>query len=42
MIVHSREYDGNVVTLSVSGPASLLGRMRRFRAQNSVQPSKRS
>jgi GTP-binding protein HflX len=42
MVVHSREYDGNVVTLSVSGPASLLGRMRRFRAQNSAQPSKRS
>ncbi len=36
MIVHSREYDGNVVQLSVSGPASLLGRMRRFRTQKSA------
>jgi GTP-binding protein HflX len=32
MVVHSREYEGNVVRLSVSGPASLVGRMRRFRA----------
>ncbi len=34
MIIHSREYEGNLVRLSVSGPASLVGRMRRFRAQN--------
>jgi len=34
MIVHSREYEGNLVRLTVSGPASLVGRMRRFRAQN--------
>ena len=33
MIVHSREYEGNLVRLSVSGPASLVGRMRRFRSQ---------
>jgi GTPase len=33
MIIHSREYEGNLVRLSVSGPASLVGRMRRFRAQ---------
>jgi GTP-binding protein HflX len=32
MVVHTREYEGNVVRLSVSGPASLVGRMRRFRA----------
>jgi GTP-binding protein HflX len=31
MIVHTRAYEGNVVRLSVSGPASLVGRMRRFR-----------
>jgi GTP-binding protein HflX len=31
MIVHKREYEGNMVRLSVSGPASLVGRMRRFR-----------
>ena len=33
MIVHTREYEGNVVRLSVSGPASLVGRMRRFRVR---------
>jgi GTP-binding protein HflX len=33
MIVHTREYEGNVVRLNVSGPASLVGRMRRFRAR---------
>ncbi len=32
MIVHSREYEGNLVRLTASGPASLVGRMRRFRA----------
>ncbi len=32
MVVQSREYEGNVVRLNVSGPASLVGRMRRFRA----------
>ncbi len=31
MIVQAREYEGNVVRLSVSGPASLVGRLRRFR-----------
>jgi GTP-binding protein HflX len=35
MIVHSREYEGNLVHLSVSGPASLVGRMRRFRQRDS-------
>ncbi len=33
MVVHTREYEGNIVRLSVSGPASLVGRMRRFRAR---------
>jgi GTP-binding protein HflX len=33
MIVHAREYEGNLVRLTVSSPASLVGRMRRFRAQ---------
>ncbi len=32
MVIHAREYEGNFVRLSVSGPASLVGRMRRFRA----------
>ncbi len=31
MVVHARAYEGNLVHLSVSGPASLVGRMRRFR-----------
>jgi GTP-binding protein HflX len=31
MTVHSREYEGNMVRLTVSGPSSLLGRLRRFR-----------
>ena len=32
-IVQAREYEGNLVRLTVSGPASLLGRLRRFRRQ---------
>ena len=31
MVVHSREYEGNVVRLTVSGPASLVGRLRQYR-----------
>jgi GTPase len=31
MIVNSRQYEGNLVRLNVSGPTSLIGRMRRFR-----------
>jgi GTP-binding protein HflX len=31
MIIHSRSYEGNLVQLSVSGPASLLGRLRAYR-----------
>jgi GTP-binding protein HflX len=34
MVVHSREYEGNLVRLTVSGPASLLGRLRRFRLRD--------
>jgi GTP-binding protein HflX len=30
-IVHARQYEGNLVRLTVSGPASLIGRHRRFR-----------
>jgi len=33
MIVHARDYEGNMVHLKVSGPTSLVGRMRRFRAR---------
>jgi GTP-binding protein HflX len=31
MVVHSREYEGNFVRLTVSGPSSLIGRLRQFR-----------
>ncbi len=31
MVVHSREYEGNLVRLVVTGPASLMGRYRRYR-----------
>ena len=34
MIVHSREYEGDLVRLTVSGPASLLGRLRKFRTRD--------
>jgi GTP-binding protein HflX len=33
MLVHSREYEGNLVRLSVSGPASLMGRLRKYRVR---------
>ena len=31
MVVHRREYEGNLVRLTVSGPASLVGRLRKYR-----------
>jgi GTP-binding protein HflX len=34
MVVHTREYEGNVVRLTVSGPASLLGRLRQYRLRD--------
>jgi len=34
MVVHSREYEGNLVRLEVSGPASLIGRLRKFRVRD--------
>jgi GTP-binding protein HflX len=34
MVVHSREYEGNLVRLTVSGPASLIGRLRQFRMRD--------
>ncbi|HVU45373.1 MAG TPA: GTPase HflX [Terracidiphilus sp.] len=33
MVIHAREYEGNLVRLHVSGPASLVGRLRRFRVR---------
>jgi GTP-binding protein HflX len=34
MNVHARAYEGNLVRLTVSGPASLIGRLRRFRMRS--------
>ena len=34
MVVHTREYEGNLVHLTVSGPASLLGRLRQYRLRD--------
>ena len=34
MVVHSREYEGNLVRLRVSGPASLVGRLSRYRLRD--------
>jgi GTP-binding protein HflX len=34
MIVHERQYEGNLVRLRVTGPASLAGRLRRFRVHS--------
>jgi GTP-binding protein HflX len=34
MVVHTREYEGNMVRLMVSGPASLVGRMRKYRLRD--------
>jgi GTP-binding protein HflX len=37
MIVHAREYEGNLVHLRVSGPSSLIGRLRAFRVRTERQ-----
>jgi GTPase len=33
MVVHERSYEGNLVRLRVSGPASLIGRLRQYRVR---------
>ena len=33
MLIHTRAYEGNLVRLKASGPASLVGRLRRFRVR---------
>jgi GTP-binding protein HflX len=33
-VIESREYEGNLVRLAVSGPASLLGKLREFRLRD--------
>jgi GTP-binding protein HflX len=35
MVVHQRAYEGNLVRMWVSGPASLIGRLRRYRVRES-------
>jgi GTP-binding protein HflX len=37
MLVHSREYEGNLVRLRVSGPVSLMGRLRKYRVRGEHQ-----
>ena len=34
MVIHAREYEGNMVRLTVSGPASLVGRLRKYRSSD--------
>jgi GTPase len=34
MVVHERAYEGNLVRLKVSGPASLVGRLRKYRVRD--------
>ena len=34
MVVHERKYEGNLVRLKVSGPASLVGRLRKYRTRD--------
>ena len=36
-VIRDREYEGNLVRMTVAGPASLLGRYRRFRYNRSNQ-----
>ena len=40
MVVHQRAYEGNLVRLVVSGPASLLGRLRQYRVRDENTSSK--
>jgi len=34
MVIRNRSYQGNLVHLTVAGPASLLGRFRAFRSRD--------
>ena len=38
-VVHERSYEGNLVHLRVSGPASLVGRLRQYRVRNQASAS---
>ena len=37
MVIHSREYEGNLVHLQVTGPASLVGRLARYRLRDGLE-----
>jgi GTP-binding protein HflX len=36
MVIHAREYEGNIVQLRVSGPSSLIGRFRAYRLRGAA------
>lgn len=38
MVIHERNYEGNLVRLKVSGPASLVGRLRKYRVRDQQAP----
>ena len=42
MVVHSRAYEGNLVRLVVSGPASLIGRLRKYRLRDEDSAERRA
>ena len=42
MIVHAREYEGNLVRLRVSGPSSLIGRLRAYRVRTGSEQASHS
>ena len=42
MVVHKREYEGNLVRLAVSGPATLLGRLSKYRLRDDSQRNLKS
>jgi len=39
MVIHARAYEGNLVRLTVSGPASLVGRLRKYRTRVEDAPT---
>jgi GTPase len=38
-LIRDREYEGNLVRMTVAGPGSLLGRYRRFRKTSPIVQS---
>jgi GTP-binding protein HflX len=37
MVIHERQYEADKVKLAVSGPASLVGRLRKYRVREIKQ-----